>query len=156
MTRKKKRMYDHAKKTKNWTNFRFYQKACRRELRKQEADFVNSKIEQGLKENNQKPFWRFVKSRRQDSIGVAPLKSGPNLESGSIEKARVLLKQFCSVFTKDNNTPPPTIPGTPYPEVEPLRIDQKGIEKLLNNLNSSKATGPDNLPSQVFKNCSKQ
>ena len=67
MIRKKKRMHDQAKKTNKWKNYRFFQKECRREMRKLETVYVNSNIEQGLKENNQKSFWRCVKLRRQDS-----------------------------------------------------------------------------------------
>jgi len=48
------------------------------------------------------------------------------------------------------------IPGNPFPEAEPLKIDQNGIEKLLQNLNPSRAAGPDNLPSQVLKHCVSQ
>ena len=146
-------MHHQAKKTKKWKNYRFFQKDCRREMRKLETDYINSKIEQGLKENNQKPFWRYVKSRRQDSSGIAPLKDGPFLESDSAGKAKILLKQFCSVFTRDSTSPQLDIPGNPFPEAEPLRIDQNGLEKLLRNLNASKAAGPDNLPSQVLKHC---
>ena len=156
MTKKKNRLHKQAKQTKNWKNFRFFQKECRREIRKQEVEFINNKIEQGLREKNQKPFWKYIKARRQDSTGVAPLKNGPYLESSSSGKARVLLKQFCSVFTKENNSTPANILGNPFPEAEPLNIEQNGIEKLLKNLNSSKATGPDNIPTQVLKNCAKQ
>ena len=83
------------------------------------------------------------------------MKNGPYLESSSAGKAKVLLKQFCSVFTKERDSPPANIHGTPFPTVEPLKIEVNGIEKLLKNLNSSKATGPDNIPSQVLKNCAK-
>ena len=120
MTKKKERMYKQAKRTKNWKNYRFFQKECRREIRKLEVEYINSKIEQGLSENNQKPFWRYVKARRQDSTGVAPLKNGPYLESSSTGKAKILLKQFCSVFTKEKNPLPANIPGTPFPEAKPL------------------------------------
>ena len=156
MIRKKRRMHSKAKKTKKWENYRFFQKECRREMRKLESDYINSKIEQGLKENNQKPFWRYVKSRRQEIAGTAPLKNGPYLESCSTGKAKILLRQFCSVFTKDNTSSQPDIPGNPFPEAEPLRINQDGVEKLLRNLNASKAAGPDNLPSKVLKNCARQ
>ena len=122
-------------------------------MRKLETDYINSKIEQGLKENNQKPFWRYVKSRRQDSSGIAPLKNGPFLESDSIGKAKILLKQFCSVFTQDSSSPQLDIPGNPFPEADPLRIDQNGIEKLLLNQNASKAAGTVKLPCQVLKHC---
>jgi predicted double-glycine peptidase len=30
---------------------------------------------EGLENNSTKPFWRYIKSKRQDSCGIAPLKS---------------------------------------------------------------------------------
>ena len=60
------------------------------------------------------------------------------------------------MFTKESDSPSANIAGIPFPEAEPLLIDQNGVEKLLKNLNSSKAAGPDNLPTQVLKNCAKQ
>ena len=89
-------------KTGNWSNYRFFQKECRREMRKAEYQYVNRVIEEGMKGNNIRPFWRYVKARRQDNTGVAPLKKGTALFSDSITKAKILLDQFRSVFTKDD------------------------------------------------------
>ena len=36
-------------------------------------------IQDGLDNNNCKPFWRYIKAKRQDNIGVAPLKRKGNL-----------------------------------------------------------------------------
>ena len=49
---------------------------------------------------NDKPFWKYIKSKRQDARGIAPLKKGANLISDSKGKAELLLNQFKSVFTK--------------------------------------------------------
>ena len=122
-------------------------------MRAAEWKHINTTIEKGLEENNTKPFWKYVKSRRQDNIGVAPLKEGPELHSDSTSKARILLKQFCSVFTKPDNSPQPTMPGHPFPDIEPITIETKGIEKLLKNLNASKASGPDDIPTRILKTC---
>ena len=154
LLRRKKRVYKQAKKSGKWNNYRFSQKECRREMRKAEWTFINSSIEKGLQEHNSKPFWRYVKSRRQDSVGVAPLKNGPNLHSDSASKARLLLNQFCSVFTKDNDIPPPEMTGPAYPDLAPLIIEEKGVAKLLKNLNPSKASGPDLIPTRVLQTCS--
>jgi hypothetical protein len=47
--------------------------------------------------------WKYVKSKRQESGGIAPLKKGTNLISDSKGKAELLLNQFKSVFTKPTN-----------------------------------------------------
>ena len=54
---------------------RYYnKKEVKRATRKAECDFVNIIIEEGLKNNDTKPFWRYIKSRKHDNIGVSPLK----------------------------------------------------------------------------------
>jgi hypothetical protein len=50
-----------------------------------------------------KPFWKYVKSKHQESGGIAPLKKGTNLISDSKGKAELLLNQFKSFFTKPTN-----------------------------------------------------
>ena len=35
-----------------------------------------------------------------------------------------------------------------------ITVTTLGIEKLLNNLKVNKATGPDNIPARILKNCS--
>jgi hypothetical protein len=153
LLRSKKRHYKKAKKSQNWKNYRFIQKECRRKMRKAENDYLNDIIQQGMKENNTKPFWRFVKSRRQDNIGVAPLKDGTSLISDTATKAKLLLRQFCSVFTKEDSSQLPRMNGTPHPDLAELKIEVAGVAKLLRNLNASKASGPDGIPSQVLKHC---
>ena len=50
-----------------------------------------------MEKNKTKPFWKYVKSRKQDNIGVAPLKERGHLINNSKEKAQILIKQFSSV-----------------------------------------------------------
>jgi hypothetical protein len=51
-----------------------------------------------------KPLWSFIKSKRCDSTGVAPLSKGGNNHSGSLENANILNDQFTSVFPEENTT----------------------------------------------------
>eukprot|EP00745_Piridium_sociabile_P024159 TRINITY_DN38010_c0_g1_i18.p1 TRINITY_DN38010_c0_g1~~TRINITY_DN38010_c0_g1_i18.p1 ORF type:complete len:273 (+),score=57.69 TRINITY_DN38010_c0_g1_i18:147-965(+) len=152
LLRRKKRLYNQAKKTKNWCNYNFTQE-CRRLMIQAEARFITTTIEDGLKENNTKPFWRYVKSRRQDNAGVAPLRKGTSLFSDSASKAKILLQQFQSVFTHHDGSPPPNMHGKPYPGIDSLTINPEGVAKLLRNLNPAKASGPDNIPNRVLKVC---
>ena len=83
--------------------FKQYQKLCKKEFKQAETDYINKTIQDGLDNNNCKPFWRYIKAKRQDNIGVArvaPLKRKGNLYSESKDKAQILVEQFYSVFTK--------------------------------------------------------
>ena len=102
LIKKKRRLYRQARKTGYWAKYWYTQKECKRLLRQAEWNFVNNTIQEGLAQNNSKPFWRYIKSKRQDNIGTAPLKFNGTLRSDSKSKADILLKQFQSVFTKDN------------------------------------------------------
>ena len=126
----------------------------KRNLRKAEWDHVNNVIQEGLNQNNTKPFWSYTKSKRQDNIGIAPLKSKGNLLTDAKSKANILLKQFISVFTKSTDNINPEV-GKFYntPPISQIIIDNNGVLKQLKRLDVHKAMGPDGIPNIVLKNC---
>jgi hypothetical protein len=75
---------------------------------------------------------------------VAPLKVNGKLITDSKQMANALNEQFQSVFTEDDGTdiPPATCSIPPMP---PIHIHTPGVQKLLNDLNTYKAMGPDNI-----------
>ena len=67
-----------------------------------------------------------------------------------------MIQQFKSVFTIDKST---AIPQTTKHIDEPipkLTIREKGVEKLLQDINPSKASGPDEIPNRILKECASQ
>ena len=100
-------------------------------------------------------MYMYVKSRKQDNIGVSPLKSNGQLVNDSKGKADILINQFKSVFTREENkTLPKTTKhiSTKCRSIPDLEIPSEGIEKLLKNINPSKASGPN----RILKECAKQ
>jgi hypothetical protein len=84
------------------------------------------------------------------------LKSKGKLVSDSKEKDDILIQQFKSVFTIDKST---AIPQTTKHIDEPipkLTIRENGVEKLLQDINPSKASGPDGIPNRILKECASQ
>ena len=63
--------------------------------------------------------------------------------SDSSSKSEILNKQFQSVFTKKSTTATPRLFGNKYPSIGNLSITLKGVQKLLEKINISKAAGPD-------------
>ena len=61
LPRQKKRQYQKARTTQDLTKYRSIQKRCKREIRRAEWRHINSTIQEGLDNNNTKPFWNFVK-----------------------------------------------------------------------------------------------
>jgi hypothetical protein len=64
-------------------------------------------ISTDLKENP-KRFWAAIKSKKQESTGVAPLKNKEGfIHSDTTSKAEILNEQFQSVYTKENTSTMP-------------------------------------------------
>ena len=152
---KKQRLFNKAKrssKSRDWSAYKSLKKDTSKALRRAHWQYVNNILLEGLQSKNSKPFWRYVKSKRQDTIGVAPLKSGGNLHSDSRFKATILNEQFKSVFTppQDKHSDIPHLYGPAYPPIKPLTISIDGVQKLVLNLNVKKASGPDNISCRIL------
>ena len=107
--KKKSRLSRKAKSSGKWEKYRHFSKEVKRNIRKAEWNHVNNVIKDNLEQNNIKPLFSCCKSKRQDNIGIAPLKSKGNLLTDAKSKANVLIKQFVSVFTRDSRNIAPEI-----------------------------------------------
>ena len=70
----------------------------------------------------------------------------------AIRQANILNNQFKSVFTP-REPPGSTIPkleGPRFPSIDSLPIRVEGVQKLLSNLNVTKASGPDNISCKIL------
>ena len=143
LARRKKCAYQKAKLSKckkDWTRYKNLKKLCQANCRKTYNEFVNDMIA-----NKSKKFWTFVKSKRNDNTGVAPLKKNGIIYSDSKTKAEVLNQQFASVFTDDGDRKLPDKGNSTYPSLPNIQVRVDGVVKLLRNLNPHKAGGPDNI-----------
>ena len=122
-------------------------------MRKAEWEYINNTITQGLQTNISKLFWKYIKSRKHDNIGVAPLKKNGSLVCDSKEKAEILLDQFQSVFTRDGGSAPPHLDPPQHPIISDININTAGVCNLLKAINPHKACGPDQIPNVILKNC---
>jgi hypothetical protein len=98
-----------------------------------------------------------MKSKKQDNIGVAPLKRSGGLTNESKEKAEILSNQFKSVFTRLKQSIPTTVlQQRAGSTMQHLKITVEGVETLLKNTNTSKSTGPDRIPNTILKTCAEE
>ena len=98
-----------------------------------------------------KKFWGYIKSLKKDASGVAPLKQDGVLVSDAKGKSNILNKQYASVFTEEDTTSVPDLGHSRHPKMQVPSINIKGVQKLLTNLNPSKAAGPDQLHPRFLK-----
>ena len=152
----KARLHKRAKKSGKLDRYRKFQKECKKQFRQAEYKHINSVIQEGLDNNYSKPFWKYVKCRKQDNIGVSPLKQKGNLISDSKSKADILVEQFQSEFTKLTDSIMPNMSNRTIPKMDEIVIDSNGVEKLLSNLKTFKSVGPDSIPNLVLKSCAKE
>ena len=76
--------------------------------------------------------------------------------SESKEKAQILVEQFRSVFTIEDSSDMPHMEKQYRHKLPDLTIKTEGVEKLLKNIVTSKASGPDNIPNIILKKCAVQ
>ena len=98
-----------------------------------------------------KMLWNFVKGKRCDSSGISPLKKDGIVYSDPKINVTFLNEQFSSVFTKEDKATALLLGKSPYPDVQAFDVHNIGVQKLLQNLNPHKASGPDNIPSRLLK-----
>ncbi|KAI8516831.1 hypothetical protein Bbelb_054120 [Branchiostoma belcheri] len=132
-----------------------------RQLRQQYWKHVEGLITEDCSDQPKpaKKFWTFIKARRNENTGVSPLKDAGKLVTDDKERAEILNQQFKSAFStgevfsdEDFKLRCPMPPRNPeQPILEDITITTAGVEKLLQNLDPSKASGPDQISPRVLR-----
>ena len=155
--KKKHTLLKKAKSTKNkkvWDKYKKHKRETQRAMREAQLNYVNNILQDSLDNKDPKPFWKYVKSKKRDNIGISPIKDQGKLYSHSKEKAELLSKQFQSVFTKEGDETIPSFHTQPYPSVPDIIITEQGVNKLLKAIKVNKAAGPDCIPNRMLKETS--
>ncbi|XP_066931168.1 uncharacterized protein [Clytia hemisphaerica] len=123
--RKKQRLYNRYKRTKQSADWNKYIKAAKkaRLTCKQTCDkFINDNFLSEHK-SNPKKFYSYIKSKKQDNIGITSLLSNGNTFTDDTQIAKILNNQFLSVFSEDDGRTP-DIKGNTCPPISELEITQ--------------------------------
>ena len=134
------------------------QKTFQSDLKKSHWQYINDILCSSLEEGNTKPFYNYVRSKREDQVGVSPLKEDGVLHTSPTKLCEITARQFSSVFTEDKDDPfsGTRLHGPSYPPIGELVIRDEGVEKLLAGINTSKASGPDEIPCKLLKEISQE
>ena len=155
---KKHKLIQLAKKTcipSDRTKYKQHKCITQKLVRQAHWNYVNAILNKSLEHGNNKPFWKYIKARRNYNIRVAAIKNNCILYHDSKTKAGQLDNQFKSVFTMDDDTDHLPIMSRPkYPNIEIITISIEGVEKLINNINIHRESGPDKIPNIIHKTCS--
>ena len=95
-------------------------------------------------------MWSYIKSKKVDHCGVAPLRHNDRTYTDSKDKASILNDYFASVFVSEDGSMP-TLDSNSFPDISPLLIHDEGVANLLSSLDDHKASGPDEIPTTLLK-----
>ena len=111
-SRKQQRLYKKAKRSNSedhWRQFKDFRKESVKLNNRARTKYIKEKVIGELTPDNTKPFWRFVKSLRVDSIGIPPLQEGAALIKDAVQRASLLGKEFRSAFTHEDTSHIPSL-----------------------------------------------
>ena len=99
-------------------------------------------------------FWQIANSILNKGKSAMPIFNGQELLSSTSNKAKL----FDENFSKNSNLDVSSISLFVFPSRTNLKLDNvsiipKIVKKVIMNLDSSKASGPDYIPVEVLKNC---
>ena len=85
---------------------------------------------------------------------MPPLFNGPQVLSSASDKAKLFAKNFCKNSNLDDSgISLPVFPSRTYLKLHNISITLKMVKKVIMNLNSTKASGPDCIPVIILTNC---
>lgn len=96
LIKKKNRLFQHAKQTnkeEDWAKYRKHKRVTQKAVRQSHWKYVNDILDTALEKGNNKPFWKYVKSKRTDNVGVSGIKKNGILHQDSKTKANLLNDQ---------------------------------------------------------------
>uniref|UniRef100_T2M7Y8 Man(5)GlcNAc(2)-PP-dolichol translocation protein RFT1 n=1 Tax=Hydra vulgaris TaxID=6087 RepID=T2M7Y8_HYDVU len=103
-----------------------------------------------------KDFWKIFNSIiNKGRSNIPSLIHGTDLITSPKDKAELFAKNFSSNSTLESYGH--SLPSIPVKQVDPLldiQITPASVAKVISQLNSSTACGPDNIPVTVLQNCS--
>ena len=155
LIRRKNRWFRKAKKSNSphvWNLYKKIKSETQKTCRKTHESYLDSIF---VDDKSNKKLWSYIKNRRQENVGISELKNKDNtLVNDPAKKANLIHEQFDSVFSNPN----PKITNTfdkekRLPNMHTIKIDRKGLLKLLTNLDPNKANGPDSVPAKFLKTC---
>ena len=101
----------------------------------------------------QNDFFSFIKDKRNENVGISPLRENSTIKIADKDKARILNHQFCSAFSIDDQKAP-EIKSPRASDMDDIIITTDGVKKLFDDLTVCKANGPDGIPARMLKETS--
>lgn len=158
LMRKRKRLYDKYKSSKNQSDFDNY-KRVRNEVTKEIRNSKKAEIDKlsdKLKSNNlgQNDWWKTLKYfiKPEQSSAIPPLNKNGSIFSDDTDKANLLNNFFVeqSILDETGATLPPSDFDRPH-LLDSINVTPAEVEIVLRSLKLGKASGPDLINNRLLK-----
>ena len=150
------RLYQQNKSSESKLKFRQASNHCKRVLEAAKLAYATKTKESITCEKlGSRDFWRIANSvLNKGKSAIPPLFNGPEVLSSASDKAKLFAKNFSKNSNLDDSgISLPVFPSRTNLKLQNISITPKMVKKVITNLDSSKASGPDYIPVVVLKNC---
>ena len=149
-------LYQKGKSSESKVKFRQASNHCQRVLEVAKLAYANKTKESITSQKlGSRDFWRIANSvLNKGKSAIPPLFNGPEVLSSASDKAILFAKNFSKNSNLDDSVISlPVFPFRTNLKLHNISITPKIVKKVITNLDSSKASGPDCIPVVVLKNC---
>ena len=147
-------LYQQNKFSESKVKFRQASNHCKRVL---EAAKLICKTKESIisQKLGSRDFWRIANSvLNKGKSAIPPLFNGPEVLPSASDKAKLSAKDFSKNSNLDDSgNSSPVFPSRTNLKLHNISVTPKMVKKVITNLDSSKASGPDCIPVVVLKNC---
>ena len=150
------RLYQQNKSSESKVKFRQASNCCKRVLEAAKLAYATkAKDSITSKKLGSRDFWRITNSvLDQGNSAIPPLFNGPEVLPSASDKAKLFAKNFSKNSNLDDSgISLPVFPSRTDRKLHNISTNPKIVKKVITNLDSSKASGPDCIPVVVLKNC---
>ena len=149
-------LYQQNKSSESKVKFRQAINRCKRVLEAAKLAYATKTKESITSQKlGSRDFWRIANSvLNKGKSAIPPLFSGSEVLSSASDKAKLFAKNFSKNSNLDDSgISLPVFPSITNLKLQNISITPKMVKKVITNLDSSKASGPDCIPVAVLKNC---
>ena len=149
-------LYQQNKTSESKVKFKQASNRCKRVLEAAKLAYATKTKESIASQKlGSQDFWRIANSvLNKGKSAIPPLLNGLEVLSSASDKAQLFAKNFSKNSSLDDSgVSLPVFPSRTNLKLHNISITPKMVKKVIRNLDSSKASGPDCIPVVVLKNC---
>ena len=150
------RLYQQNKSSESKVKFRQASNHCKKALEAAKLAYATKTKESIISQKlGSRDFWRIANSvLNKGKSAIRPLFNRLEVLSSTSDKAKLFAKNFSKNSNLDDSgISLPVFPSRTNLKLHNISITLKMVKKVITNLDSSKASGPDCIPVVVVKNC---